>query len=126
MMAASDTLLTNDSGQTAITQSLGMIDGVFEICENNCKYFECDETEAGQRFLCAFRNIIEHAAIARANAIEVCTFMHEYDFDETTPANGYRSMVKVLHACVNHTMKICKYITQNRGHLLFRKQTYIK
>lgn len=125
MMAASDTLI-NDGGPTATSRSLAMIDALVEVCENNINYFECDETEAGQRFLCAFRFIVDHSATARAAATEVEGFMHEYDYDELTPANGYRSMVKVLQACINHTMKICKYIAQNRGHLLFRKTTYIK
>ena len=125
MMAASDTL-TNDSGQFAMSQTLTMIDGLVEICLNNCKYFECDETEAGQRFLCAFRNIIHYAETARESAVDLGTFMHEYDFDESTPGNGYRSMGNVMNACLNHTVKISKYIAQNRGHLLFRKTTYIK
>lgn len=125
MMAAIDTLI-NDGGQMAPSRSLAMIDALVEICESNIQYFECDETEAGQRFLCAFRFIVDQSTTTRAAVIEVEGFMHEYDYDESTPANGYRSMVKVLHACINHTMKICKYIAQNRGHLLFRKTTYIK
>lgn len=125
MMASSDTLI-NDGGQAVSSRSLAMIDALVDICENNCKYFENDETEAGQRFFNTFRFIIENAAIARAETIIVEGFMHEYDYDDSTPANGYRSMVKVMHACINHTMKICKYITQHRGHLLFRKTTYIK
>lgn len=125
MMAASDTL-TNDSGQGALSHSLAVINALVEICEDNRKYFQYDESETGQRFLCAFQNIINHAAIARTDATEVSTFMHLYDFDESVPANGYRSMFNILHACINHTMKICKYIAQNRGHLLFRKTTYVK
>lgn len=125
MMAASDTLI-NDGEQVPKSRSLAMIDALGEICENNYKYFECDETEAGQRFSSAFRFILDTSETARAAVIDVEGFMHEYDYDVSTPANGYRSMVSVLHACINHTMKICQYIAQNRGHLLFRKMTYLK
>lgn len=125
MMASSDTL-ANDSGQAASSRLLAMITALAEICENNCKYFESDESEAGQRFFYAFRNILDHAPIARTNVTDVASFMHEYDFDESTPANGYRSIFKVMQACINHTTKISKYIAQNRGHLLFRKTTYMK
>lgn len=124
-MAASDSLLS-DSGQIALSHSLAMINSLVDICENNCKHFVCDETEAGQRFLCAFLNIIDHAAVARKVLIEIFGYMHEYDFDESVPGNGYRSMVKVLQACINHTVKTSKYVAENRGHLLFRKTTYMK
>lgn len=128
MMAASNTLSNDEStsGQDTLSLSLSMIKALVDICENNCNHFECDKTEAGQRFFCAFRNIIDHAALARTIVIEVTAFMHEYDFDESVPANGYRSMVNVMHACINYTVKICKYIAKNHGYLLFRKTVYIK
>lgn len=125
MMASSDTL-PNDSGHAAVSHSLAMITALAEICENNCKYFKWDESEAGQRFYCAFRSILDHIPFARTNVNELATFMHEYDFDESVPANGYRSMFKILQACVSHALKTSKYIAQNRGYLLFRKKTYMK
>lgn len=103
-----------------------MYDALVDICQNNIKYFECDDTEMGQRFLCAFRGIVDHTAIARRYVTEVSAIMHEYDFDEATPANGYRSYVKAMQACINHCVKICKYIAQNRSYLLFRKTMYMK
>lgn len=103
-----------------------MYDALIDICQNNVKYFECDESETGQRFVCAFRGIIDHIAIARQFVAKIITFVHEYDFDETTPANGYRSFVKTTQACINQTVKVCKYIAQNRSYLLFRKNMYMK
>lgn len=108
------------------THSFAMYDALVDICQNNCKYFECDDTEMGQRFLCAFRGIVDHTAIARRYVTEISAVMHEYDFDESTPANGYRSYVKAMQACINHCVKICKYIAQNRSYLLFRKTMYMK
>lgn len=119
----------NDHSQTtpnSTTHSFAMYDALADICQNNIKYFECDDTEMGQRFLCAFRGIVDHTAIARRYVTEISAFMHEYDFDESTPANGYRSYVKAMQACINHCVKICKYIAQNRSYLLFRKTMYMK
>lgn len=114
------------SNQSMASYSFVMYDALVDICQNNVKYFECDENEIGQRFLCAFRGIIDHIAIARKFVAKIITFVHEYDFDETTPANGYRSFVKAVQACINHTVKVCKYIAQNRSYLLFRKNMYMK
>lgn len=118
--------ITNENSTPATTQSFAMYDALVDICQNNIKYFECDDSEMGQRFLCAFRGIVDHTAIARRYVTEVSAVMHEYDFDEKTPANGYRSYVKAMQACINHCVKICKYIAQNRSYLLFRKTMYMK
>lgn len=118
------------NSQTAPTNStsysFAMYDALADICQNNIKYFECDDTEMGQRFLCAFRGIVDHTTIARNYVTKIVAIMHEYDFDESTPANGYRSYVKAMQACINHCVKICKYIAQNRSYLLFRKTMYMK
>lgn len=114
------------SNQSTTSYSFAMYDALADICQNNVKYFECDDSETGQRFLCAFRGIIDHIAISQQFVGKIITFMHEYDFDENTPANGYRSFVKATHSCINHTVKISKYIAQNRSYLLFRKNMYMK
>ncbi|XP_031621456.1 hormone-sensitive lipase [Contarinia nasturtii] len=112
--------------QSTATYSFALYDALIDICQNNIKYFECDDSETGQRFLCAFRGIIDHIAIARQFVTKITTFVHEYDFDEVTPANGYRSFVKTISACINHNFKVAKYIAQNRSYLLFRKNMYMK
>lgn len=111
---------------TQSTYSFVLYDALADICQNNIKYFECDESEIGQRFLCAFHGIIDHLIIARQFVAKIIGFVHEYDFDELTPANGYRSFVKAVQSCINHTVKISKYIAQNRSYLLFRKNMYMK
>lgn len=111
---------------TTSTYSFALFDALADICQNNIKYFECDESEIGQRFLCAFHGVIDHLIIARQCVAKIIQFVHEYDFDEKTPANGYRSFVKAVQSCINHTVKISKYIAQNRSYLLFRKNMYMK
>lgn len=116
----------NTPTKSSASYSFVLYDALVDICQNNVKYFECDESEIGQRFLCAFRGIIDHVTIARQFVSKIITFVHEYDFDENTPANGYRSYIKATQACINHTVKISKYIAQNRSYLLFRKNMYMK
>lgn len=106
--------------------SFVLFDALTDICKNNVKYFECDESEAGQRFLGAFQGIIDHVVVAKQFIWKVVRFAHEYDFDEHTPANGYRSFVKATQSCINHSLKVSKYIAQNRSYLLFRRTMYMK
>lgn len=122
----STTATASATAAAAPSYSFAMYDALVDICQNNVKYFECDDTETGQRFLCAFCGIIDHISIARQYVAKIITFVHEYDFDENTPANGYRSFVKAIQACINHSVKVSKYIAQNRSYLLFRKNMYMK
>lgn len=117
--------LTAEENEVAV-YLFAMYDALLDICENNIAYFECDKTETGHRFLCAFHTIVDNMKIVRDYVEKFSTFVHEYDFDENTPANGYRSAIKAIQAGIDHFVKISKYIAENRGSLLFRKNTYLK
>lgn len=107
--------------------SFEMYDTLVEHCQNNIQYFERDSTTmAGKQFLDAFRSILQHIEIIRQHVMEIHEFVHEYDFDEMTPASGYRSIVKATHEYIKHSIEMSKYVAENRGKLLFRKQTYVK
>lgn len=107
--------------------SFANYDVLIDLCQNNIKYFERDNiTMAGKQFFDAFQNIIKQLAIIREFVTEFYGFMHEYDFDEMTPANGYRSIVKATHGMINYTTKLAKHIAENRGSLLFRKLEHVK
>lgn len=108
--------------------SFELYDSLVEICQNNVRHFESltSDSITNQSFLDAFRSILQHIEIIRQYITEFNGFAHEYDFDEQTPGNGYRSIVKVTHAYIKHTAKVSKHIAENRGNLLFRKKTYAK
>ena len=107
--------------------SYEIYDTLVEHCQSNIQYFGLDSnTVTGKRFLDAFRNVIEHIEIIRKYVTEIDGFLNEYDFDEMIPANGYRSLVKVTHEYIKHTIKVSEHIAENRGNLLFRKQAYVK
>lgn len=115
------------TNQKPIPNSSDVYDELSEICRDNIKYFErISNTEIEHRLLTAFQNIIDHIGIVRYYVAKFITFVHEYDLDENTPANGYRSIIKVTQACIDHCMAISKRIAHKRTHLLFRKTAYMK
>lgn len=107
--------------------SFEMYDALVECCQNNIKTFGCDaHTPTDKRFVDAFHGIIQQVETIRKNVEEINAFAHEYDFDEITPANGYRSIVKATNQYIDYTMKVTKYIIEHRENWLFRRQTYLK
>lgn len=101
-------------------------DALREVCEDNVKFFETEDNECGQRYHGALSGIIDHVEVARKLAAEVLSFAPEYDFDEHTPGNGYRSFVKCTRLCVEHSLRVGKHIAQNRTFIWFRKNMYMK
>lgn len=106
--------------------SFASFDKLIDICQNNIKHFDRDDSEIGQRFLHEFRNIIVCVTMARNYVTKYMSFVHEYDFDANIQANGYRSIVKSNQAAIYHTIKICKQVSQKRSSMLFWKSTYVK
>lgn len=118
--------LTSGNGKMMLF-SFDMYDVLVEHCQNNLQYFGRDSsTVAGKLFFDAFHNILQHIEIIRQYVMEIHKFLHEYDCDEMIQGSGYRSIVKVTHEYIKHTVKVSKYVAENRGNLLFRKQTYVK
>lgn len=108
------------------SDDLYLFDSLIELCRNNIKYFASDETETGLRIHGAFVGLIDHIETARPLVKEVHEFVHEYDFDENTPGNGFRSFLYVVDSCVKTTLKLARYVMENRGTILFRKAIYVK
>lgn len=114
--------------QTTVTAfSIELYDELVKYCRSNVQYFGCEkDTATNRRFLDAFRKILQHIEIVRKLVTEICGFAHEYDFDEMTPASGYRSIVKVTHVYIKHTVKVSKYIAEKRNSFLFRRRAYLR
>lgn len=115
---------TNDSIKSP--NYFALYDAFEDLCKNNVEYFSTDDTENGLRLHHAFVSLIDHLEVARNYVTEIKEFAHEYDFDETTPGNGYRSFLLVVRSCITHSLKLSSYIMQNRSSLLFRKSMYMK
>lgn len=101
-------------------------DELVEICQDNRDYFESDDSDMGQRFHNEFICLLSHIDTARKQVTEINGFAHEYDYDERTPGNGYRSLVKAMHAAIEYCIRVSSYIAKNRRYLLFRRSVYIK
>jgi hormone-sensitive lipase len=96
------------------------------VIHNNIDYFVSDDTENGLKLHGALLGIIDQLDEARPLYQEVESFCKLYDFDEKLKGNGYRSFLKIFDSAINHTLKILKYVTENRSGLLFRKNAYTK
>lgn len=96
------------------------------LCVKNGVFFKDDPSERGQRLHAALVAWVDWIHLAKELVGKIRVFMHEYDFDEHTPGNGYRSFVNVTGACIEYGVKILENLTATRSTMFFRKKFYMK
>ena len=86
----------------------------FEKCE---KYKElCDKLDS-------FKSNVDNC-YEKVKIIE--SFASEYDFDENTPSNGYRSFVSIFASAIKKSLNLCHQMSKSRMKILFRANYYAK
>lgn len=95
-------------------------------CQDQCNFFKTDDSEKGQRLYNSF--LSWQRIIVNANDLvqKVSAFAPNYDFDESTPGNGYRSFVGVTNSMIDYSLVVCQGLSANRSTVFFRKKFYAK
>ncbi|XP_018426687.1 PREDICTED: hormone-sensitive lipase isoform X2 [Nanorana parkeri] len=97
-----------------------LFQAVDALCQDNIKHFGESKSEVGSRLVQAFTRIQEQAYGAEPSIRALAAVCPLFDLDPDTPANGYRSLLKVVLACTQHILHKCRYITSSRHSLFFR------
>uniref|UniRef100_UPI00398F0088 hormone-sensitive lipase n=1 Tax=Pristiophorus japonicus TaxID=55135 RepID=UPI00398F0088 len=90
------------------------------VTEDNIRFFRLHPSEMGRRFVSAFSQIQEHGRGLQAVVHSFTGVFAIFDFDERTPANGYRSLIKVVRSCILHIIHKARYVSANRRSIFFR------
>ncbi|XP_059497309.1 hormone-sensitive lipase isoform X2 [Stegostoma tigrinum] len=90
------------------------------VTEDNIRFFRQNSSETSRRFVTAFSQIQEHGRHLQPLVQNFTRIFPIFDFDEQTPANGYRSLIKVVRSCILHIIHKSRYITSNRRSIFFR------
>ncbi|XP_028984274.1 hormone-sensitive lipase isoform X3 [Betta splendens] len=97
---------------------------LYSVCEENAAFFsggaKGSQGDAARRLVESMNHIQEHARSLEPVVAGFAAVYHHFDFDPHIPANGYRSLVKVLRCCLLHIIHKGRYITANRRSIFFR------
>ncbi|XP_019959978.1 lipase, hormone-sensitive a isoform X2 [Paralichthys olivaceus] len=96
------------------------------VCEDNfsalCGPSDLPYGTVAKRLVTCLREIQEHGHALEPVVASLTAVYHHYDFDAQTPGNGYRTLVKVLHACILHIIHKGRYIADNCNGAFFRAE----
>ncbi|XP_043994162.1 lipase, hormone-sensitive a isoform X3 [Gambusia affinis] len=97
-----------------------------KVCEENiCVLSGPSESPYGtvtKRLVACMRKIRQHGRALEPVVASFTAVYHHYDFDAQTPANGYRTLVKVLQSCLMHIIHKGRYIASNCRGAFFRAE----
>ncbi|KAK9686035.1 Hormone-sensitive lipase (HSL) N-terminus [Popillia japonica] len=97
-----------------------------DLCTNNALHFKEDNSENGQRLYTAFLAINDNINKIWPIVLRLRTVVNNYDFDENTPANGYRSFLRIIDSAVQLGIELNKKVCLKRDSVLFRKTLFTK
>jgi len=97
-----------------------------EVCCANVGYFASHQDDDGVRIKAALLAILDHLDQLQPLYREIAKFAPDFDFDEDTPANGYRSFLSLVDKCIVHSSQVCQQIYNHKNSMLFRKSYYMK
>ncbi|XP_033979822.1 hormone-sensitive lipase isoform X1 [Trematomus bernacchii] len=94
------------------------------VCDENAEFFsggsKGSQGDAARRLVDTMKLIKDHARGLEPIISGFTQVYHHFDFDPHIPANGYRSLVKVVRCCLLHIIQKGRYITANRRSIFFR------
>uniref|UniRef100_A0A3P9IYK7 Hormone-sensitive lipase n=1 Tax=Oryzias latipes TaxID=8090 RepID=A0A3P9IYK7_ORYLA len=97
---------------------------LYSVCEENATFFSAggkvSQADSAKRLVESMKLIQEHARSLEPVISGFAAIYHHFDFDPLIPANGYRSLVKVVRCCLLHIIHKGRYITANRRSIFFR------
>lgn len=97
------------------------------LADDNRFYFQCiSSSQFRQRFSSACETISKNVAAIESFGEIFATQMAKFDFDETCPGNGYRSVAAVVDSCVLNCIRLLKDIKELRDTMLFRANHFSK
>ncbi|KAE8593609.1 hypothetical protein XENTR_v10019218 [Xenopus tropicalis] len=97
-----------------------LFQAVDALCDENISHFGESSSEVGSRLVQAFSRIQEQIREIEPALRALAAVCPLFDLDPSTPANGYRSLMKVVLSCTQYILHKCRYVTDNRRSLFFR------
>lgn len=99
-------------------------DSLLQLIENNVNNFE--KTKKFQDLKAKLSELRTVVVECNNKVIKIETFASDYDFDDVTPGNGYRSHIDIFNSAIRETTIVCDQLTTSRNSLLFRADRYLK
>lgn len=95
------------------------------LCNDNAEYFARDSTESGQRMYISFLSMVDTVEQLRPIITTIEGRVKEFDFDEKTLGNGYRSFLHIIDSAIKLAISLAEKVIL-KSESMFRKYSLTK
>lgn len=92
---------------------------LIEVVCDNLDFYKIDKN--GERFREISQSLLDILNEVITIVKDIECFASVYDFDESTPGDGYRSYVYLFESAVKRTLQICEHVKYSRESVFFRQ-----
>ncbi|XP_034029902.1 LOW QUALITY PROTEIN: hormone-sensitive lipase [Thalassophryne amazonica] len=106
-----------------VLDTRALFEALYSMCNDNIDFFSAGAKGSrgdAARLVHTMNVIQEHARNLEPVVCGFAAVYQDFDFDPHVPANGYRSLVKVVRCCLLHIIHKGRYIAANRRSIFFR------
>ncbi|XP_029176353.1 hormone-sensitive lipase-like isoform X2 [Nylanderia fulva] len=96
------------------------------LCNVSVEYFTSHRHKNSDRIKAALLVILQQLDELQPIYNEIVKFAPCFDFDETTPGNGYRSFLLMIDKSIVHSEQVCQKMYRQKDSLLFRESHHTK
>uniref|UniRef100_A0AC35TKH2 ETS domain-containing protein n=1 Tax=Rhabditophanes sp. KR3021 TaxID=114890 RepID=A0AC35TKH2_9BILA len=97
------------------------------LCSQTIDQFSTDNTNLySKRLVASCKEIVEYSEMAYELLTKMNHFAPNFDFDENTPGNGFRSLVCVCDTVVLHIISVLRSCSLTKSSIMFRVSFYCK
>ncbi|XP_029176344.1 hormone-sensitive lipase-like [Nylanderia fulva] len=97
-----------------------------KLCNVSVEYFTSHRHKNSDRIKAALLVILQQLDELQPIYDEIVKFAPCFDFDETTPGNGYRSFLLMIDKSIVHSEQVCQKMYRQKDSLLFRESHHTK
>ncbi|XP_048149193.1 hormone-sensitive lipase, partial [Corvus hawaiiensis] len=92
------------------------------LASDNLSFFSPSRSTSGtsRRFCDACAALLRHGRHLGPAVAHLSRVAPDFDLDEATPGNGYRSLLQVVHECLQRAVERSRFVATHRGSLFFR------
>uniref|UniRef100_A0A0N5BSJ9 Hormone-sensitive lipase n=1 Tax=Strongyloides papillosus TaxID=174720 RepID=A0A0N5BSJ9_STREA len=105
--------------------------GVFKLMEKLCdeivrEFSTQNQSSYGERLINVCEEMSESSSLILSSFLRIIEMAPRFDYDESTPGNGFRSMICICDTALIHVISVLKKCLDDKKSLIFRISYFTK
>uniref|UniRef100_A0AAF5D6L6 Alpha/beta hydrolase fold-3 domain-containing protein n=2 Tax=Strongyloides stercoralis TaxID=6248 RepID=A0AAF5D6L6_STRER len=98
-----------------------------ELCNKTIKEFDVqNQSPYNGRLVDVCQELFESSSLILSSLLQIVEIAPKFDYDESTPGNGFRSIVSIYDTAILHVISVLRTCLEHSKNLIFRMSYFTK